>query len=86
MNKLENVLDNIVLKLDKIINLLEKTKVENKITSSSHFNTLNMLDAIGEEIPLPTPWNNPSTPTCKSDILYKEPKKPNWYSIKDNGM
>jgi hypothetical protein len=86
MTKLENTLDNILLKLDKIINLLEKTQVENKIHSNSHSNALDMLKAIGEEIPLPSPWVNPNTPSCKNDILYKEPENPNWYNIKDNGM
>jgi len=86
MNKLENVLDNIVSKLDKIINLLEKTKVENKITHNSYYDTSNMPRSISEEIPLPTPWNSDNKPSCESDILYKEPEKPNWYSIKDNGM
>ena len=37
-----------------------------------------------DEIPLPTPWNSDYIPSCESDILYKEPEKPNWYNIKED--
>jgi hypothetical protein len=72
MNKLENTLDNILLKLDKIIVLLEKSQVKTEISLNSHFDALNMLDAIGSDIPLPTPWNSDSTPTCKDDMLMRD--------------
>jgi hypothetical protein len=74
MNKLENTLDNILLKLDRIIVLLEKSQEENKISLNSHFDALNMLDAIGTDIPFPTPWNSDSIPTCKDDILMRRDK------------
>jgi hypothetical protein len=94
MTKLENTLDNILIKLDKIIILLEKSQLESKNSLNFQTNALEMLNAIGEEIPLPSPWNNPSTPTCnntklrsiESDILYKSPEKPNWYDIKDTSQ
>jgi len=65
MNNLENTLNNILLKLDKIISLLEKSQVE---TNFSHFDTLEKLDLISKTS-LPNTWNTGYVPSCDNDIL-----------------
>jgi hypothetical protein len=72
--------------LNSIANSLEEANKPKKLEIPSNWGH-GIADCVSkEEVPLPTPWNGDNTPSCKSDILYKEPEKPNWYSIKDNEM
>jgi hypothetical protein len=84
----ENILDS----LDDIAASLKliaiALKEANEIKNNGYnitFGGNKLTDCVSkEEIPLPTPWNSDNTPSCKSDILYKEPETPNWYNIKED--
>jgi len=69
--------------LNSIANSLQETNKPKGLSNlHSTYSTLNCVAK--EEVPLPTPWNGDNTPSCKSDILYKEPETPNWYNIKED--
>jgi hypothetical protein len=82
---LNNTLKSIEGALGRIANALEQANkpkgLGNPMWTGSHVNCISK-----DEIPLPTPWNNDNKPNCKSDILYKEPEKPNWYNISDHNF
>ena len=90
---IEKQLDKVILKLDKVITLLQETNKPKPIGLGNPYSTSSGLsdcmsdfrDGVSEnEKPFPTPWNYPTFPSCKGDILYKKSENPNWYNIKDN--
>jgi hypothetical protein len=86
MNMTEKTLQDIAFALNRIAGALEESN-KPKGLGSPYSSGHGIADCVAkEEVPLPTPWNGDNKPSCESDILYKEPEKPNWYSIKDNGM
>ena len=70
MTNLETILEKILTKLDKIIENQEKQSI--KPSSNLSDLLLETTNVFGKEYtPLPTPWNDKSTPTCEGDILYR---------------
>jgi hypothetical protein len=81
MKTIENRLDTIINLLHKVVELLDKPKQSVQLLTETKDELYSVNAVSKEEVPFPTPWNSPSVPSCKSDILYKEPTNPNWYNI-----
>ena len=81
MKTIENRLDTIINLLHKVVELLDKPKQSVQLLTETKDELYSVNVVSKEKVPLPTPWNSPSFPSCKGDILYKEPTNPNWYNI-----
>jgi hypothetical protein len=83
MDKIENLLNEILKKLDVII--ANQTPPYKGLGNPLWNETL--PSCIGKdynptkETPLPSVWNGNSLPSVPSDVLYKPIDKPTWYNI-----
>jgi hypothetical protein len=59
--------------LGRIATALEEANKSKPIGLGNPYLTHSTLNAVSkDENPFPTPWNNPSSPTCKGDSLTNE--------------